>query len=86
MGRRKKETFYQLLKRRIREHGEAAFEAAQQAKKQPEPTSNAQNCKNYREHHPEKVKAAEKNWFENFKKEHGMCYTTYYYRKKHGLL
>lgn len=89
MGRRKKETFYQLLQRRIREHNEAdqANDAKATAAAEPEKgTGNARHCRTYRNRHPDKVKNATQKWLENFKKEHGMGYSTYYYRKKHGLL
>ena len=90
MGRRKKESFYQLLQRRIREHNEAdAAKLAAKAKTDAEPATprkNGEYCKNYRKRHPEAAKNAAKKWFEQFKQEHGMSYATWYYRKKHGLL
>ena len=96
MGRRKKETFYQLLNRRIREHNEAA-EAAQAAKaaeaakaaqeaEERNKSTNASRCKTYRNRHLDSVKAAIKKWNEKFKAEHGMSYATFHYRQKHGLL
>ena len=90
MGRRKKESFYQLLQRRIRWHNEAdAANLATKAKPAAEPATTRKNgeyCKNYRKRHPDTVKKCAKKWFEKFKEEHGMCYATYHYRKKHGLL
>ncbi len=86
MGRHKKETFYQLLQRKIREHGETVVEAMVQAANVNKPKDNSENCKRYRERHPDRAKNAAKNWFEKFKQEHGMSYATWYYRKKHSLL
>ncbi|WP_173384989.1 hypothetical protein [Fibrobacter succinogenes] len=46
--------------------------------------------KKYRKTHktrnPETTKKYQQNWLEKFKQEHGMCYSTYMYKVKNGLM
>ena len=42
--------------------------------------------KTHKTRNPETTKKYQQNWLEKFKQEHGMCYSTYMYKVKHGTM
>lgn len=42
--------------------------------------------KTHKTRNPETTKKYQQNWLAKFKQEHGMCYSTYMYKVKHGLM
>lgn len=64
------ENFYQLLRQRIAEHAEKDLARFGVNLTAPEP----------------KTPSRQRKWLNKFKAIHGMSYSTWLYKKKHGLL
>lgn len=64
------ENFYQLLRQRIAEHAERDLARYHIDLKVPEP----------------KTPPRQRKWLDKFKRIHGMSYSTWLYKKKHGLI
>ena len=64
------ENFYQLLRQRIAEHAERDLARYHIDLKVPEP----------------KTPPRQRKWLDKFKAIHGMSYSTWLYKKKHGLI
>lgn len=64
------ENFYQLLRQRIAEHAEKDLARFGVKLTVPEP----------------KTPSRQRKWLNKFKAIHGMSYSTWLYKKKHGLL
>ena len=63
--------FYKLLRQRIAEHAEADYARITASTHKKTKTAKATQCR---------------KWLDKFKQQHGMSYSTWHYKKTHGLL
>ena len=63
--------FYKLLRQRIAEHAEADIARITASTPKKTKTAKANQCR---------------KWLDKFKQIHGMSYSTWHYKKAHGLL
>lgn len=47
--------------------------------------NNSRKCRKYSEKHREEMKAYNREWQENFRTSHGVCYSTYRARLRRGM-